>query len=117
MAIRGAPARTAVPLITGPLRVYRSTIGKKAVMAVTGFVLVAFVVFHMAANLKIYSGAGAYNEYAAFLRTVGAPVLAPSDALWAARVVLSVCVVLHIVAAVQLTWLARTARPERYALK
>lgn len=106
-----------VALMTGPLRVSRSTIGKKAVLAVTGFVLVVFVVFHMAANLKIYSGALAYNEYAAFLRTVGAPALGPSEALWAARVVLIVCVVLHIVAAAQLTWLARRARPARYALK
>ena len=38
------------------LTLYRTTIGKKAVMAVTGLILVGFVVFHMVGNLKIYLG-------------------------------------------------------------
>lgn len=99
------------------LSLYRTTIGKKVVMAVTGLILVGFVVAHMVGNLKIYLGAEAINAYAGFLRDVGEPLFPRETLLWIARLVLLGSVVLHITAATQLTILDRASRPQRYAVK
>ncbi|PLS78249.1 MAG: succinate dehydrogenase [Chloroflexi bacterium] len=93
---------------------YRSTIGKKVAMALTGLILVGFVVAHMLGNLKIFTGSQHLNEYGEFLRTVGEPLFPYSALLWIARIVLLGSVVVHIVAATQLTMLDRASRPERY---
>jgi succinate dehydrogenase / fumarate reductase cytochrome b subunit len=92
-------------------------VGKKVVMAVTGLVLVGFVIAHMLGNLKIFLGAQAIDAYAVFLRTMGEPALPYSLLLWAVRIVLLVCVVLHITAAVQLTRMNWAARPQGYDTK
>lgn len=99
------------------LSLYRTTIGKKVVMAVTGLILVGFVVAHMVGNLKIYLGPEAINAYAGFLRDVGEPLFPRETLLWVARIVLLASVVLHIVAATQLTRLDYASRPQRYAMK
>ena len=101
-------------MATAVVTVYRSTIGKKAVMAVTGFLLFGFVVAHMIGNLKIFQGAEHFNAYAEGLRTLGAPFFGHEQALWLLRSVLLVAVILHIVAALQLTRLSQTARPVDY---
>jgi succinate dehydrogenase cytochrome b subunit len=88
------------------LRLYRSTIGKKAVMAVTGVVLLLFVIGHMVGNLTIFSGPAAIDGYALWLREIGI--------LWPLRFGLLLCVGLHMVAAVQLARRARRARPVGY---
>lgn len=87
---------------------WSSTVGKKVVMAVTGILLVTFVVGHMLGNLQMFAGAEAMNRYAALLRSTG-------ELLWLARAGLLVAAVLHIVAAVQLTMINRAARPTDYA--
>jgi succinate dehydrogenase / fumarate reductase cytochrome b subunit len=92
-------------------------VGKKVVMAVTGLVLVGFVVAHMLGNLKIFLGAPTIDAYASFLRTIGEPMFPNSGVLWLARVVLLACVVLHITAAVQLTRMNWNARPQGYDTK
>ncbi len=97
------------------ITLYRSTVGKKVVMAVTGIILVGFVVAHMAGNLKIYLGPEAYNTYARFLRTVGEPLVPEETLLWVARIVLLGSVLLHIMAAVQLTQRSRASRNTSYA--
>ena len=94
---------------------YRSALGKKAVMAVTGILLFGFVLGHMLGNLKLYEGPEALNRYAEFLRSVGTPELPPSGFLWIARCVLLAAVALHITAAWQLTLVNRRARPRGYA--
>ena len=86
---------------------WRSTIGKKVVMAVTGIVLVGYVLAHVTANLLIFVGPAAIDAYAAKLRTL--PIL-----LWGVRILLLVSVVLHVVAAAQLAIRARAARPTPY---
>lgn len=96
------------------LALWSTSIGKKAVMAVTGVVLVAWIFLHMVGNLKIYLGAEHYDAYARFLREMGAPALAHEQALWTSRLILLVAVVLHIVAAVQLTLTSWAARPVAY---
>ncbi len=91
-----------------------TSVGKKAVMAVTGFILIGFVIFHMLGNLKLYQGEEKFNNYAAFLRDVGAPVLGSNQFLWAARLILLTATVLHIGAAAQLAKMSYAARPVSY---
>jgi succinate dehydrogenase / fumarate reductase cytochrome b subunit len=89
---------------------YRSTIGKKIVMALTGIILVGFVTGHMVGNLLIYKGPGALNAYGELLKSSG-PIL------WTIRLVLLLSVGWHIHAAWSLTrlnWAARPAGYERY---
>lgn len=99
------------------IALWRTTIGKKAVMAVTGVILVGFVISHMAGNLKIFLGAKAFNDYALFLRTVGEPLFPYSVLLWIARIILLTSAILHIWAAVDLTRVNWAARPRSYAVK
>src|SRR3954470_23465513 len=62
-----------------------TVVGKKVVMAVTGLVLVGFVLAHMLGNLKIFLGAEAIDTYAVFLRTMGEPLFPYGALLWVAR--------------------------------
>jgi succinate dehydrogenase / fumarate reductase, cytochrome b subunit len=89
--------------MTGVLTLYRTSVGKKVIMAVTGFVLVGFIVFHMYGNLKMYQGEAVFNEYAAGLRELGHPIFGHEHLLWIARLVLLGSVGLHIWAATSLT--------------
>lgn len=86
---------------------FGTTVGKKIVMAVTGLILTGFVISHMAGNLLVFSGAPQLNEYSAFLRRSAA-------VLWSVRVVLLLSVVLHVLAALQLTRAEMLARPVAY---
>jgi len=116
---RSAPARQSVRVWPSnpAVALWRTMVGKKIVMAVTGIVLVGFVIAHMLGNLKIFLGAEAIDVYAAFLRTMGEPLLPYSVLLWVVRVVLLACVALHITAAVQLTRMNWAARPQAYHTK
>jgi succinate dehydrogenase / fumarate reductase cytochrome b subunit len=113
-------AAPATPTVPHPPRVtwigafYHSAIGKKAVMAVSGFFLFGWIFLHMLGNLKVYTGAEHYNAYAAFLITMGAPLLPNKAALIVVRVLLFIAVWLHIQAAAQLTIMNRKARPIGY---
>jgi len=96
---------------------YRSAVGKKATMAVTGIVFWGFVVGHMAGNLKLFSGAAAINEYGHYLRQIGYPLVPHHLLLWTARVVLIAALALHVHAAWALTVTSRRARPQGYAVR
>ncbi|HEY2851646.1 MAG TPA: succinate dehydrogenase cytochrome b subunit [Gemmatimonadaceae bacterium] len=87
---------------------YRSTIGKKIIMAVTGLIGIAFVIGHMAGNLQAFVGRDKLNAYGALLH---GPL---GELLWVVRLVLIVSVLLHVLMAYQLTMRARTARPVGY---
>lgn len=95
------------PQIMKVARFYDSTIGKKAIMAVTGLILFGYLIAHMLGNLQIFLGAAVMDHYAETLH--GTPAL-----LWTARVVLLVSVTLHIWASVQLSFVKRQARPAGY---
>ena len=99
------------------IALWHTSVGKKAVMAVTGVVLVGFVILHMLGNLKIYLGPEHFDAYARGLRELGEPILAREQALWTARLVLIVAVALHLAAAFQLTTLSWAARPVSYTEK
>jgi succinate dehydrogenase / fumarate reductase cytochrome b subunit len=95
------------------VRFYEAPIGKKAVMAVTGVMLVGYVFAHLLGNMQIYSSnPEQINKYAGFLHNP-----ANAAALMAARSVLLLAVALHIVAAVQLWLQNRAARPIGYVKK
>src|SRR5262249_48366257 len=85
------------------LHFYDAPIGKKAVMAITGVILFGFVLVHMAGNLQVFLGREEFDAYGRLLRTE--PAL-----LWLARIILLASVILHIVAAIQLTALNQKAR-------
>jgi len=89
----------------------RSTIGRKAVMAVTGIILFGFVLGHMIGNLQVYLGPEALNHYAVFLRT-----FLHGGGIWIARTVLLTAVVLHILSATSLTLESWAARPVKYRM-
>jgi len=89
---------------------YKSSIGKKIIVAVTGVILIGFIVGHLLGNLQIFMGPEYINSYAEKLRALG--VL-----LWVIRVGLLVTVVLHIWFTIRLAIDNRKARPVPYARK
>lgn len=91
-----------------PARFWASTNGKKVVMALTGFILFAFIVGHMMGNMQIYAGADKFNDYGHFLH--GVPEL-----LWIVRIGLLTAVALHIWASIGLARRKINARPVGYA--
>lgn len=93
---------------------YRSNIGKKVVMAITGLIGLGFVVGHMAGNLKLYAGEAQMNGYGEWLREILYPALPHSGALWITRVVVVGALLLHVHAATSLTMTNHRARPTRY---
>ena len=89
---------------------YRSSIGKKLVVALTGVAMIGFLFGHLAGNLKIYAGAEKLNSYGAWLHSM--PVV-----LWGARLGLITCFVAHIVTTILLVRQNRAARDTQYAYK
>ena len=100
-------ASAATATLARGARFYGSTIGKKAVMAVTGVILFGFLIGHMAGNLQFFAGPEKINGYAESLRELG-------PLLWLMRIGLLVAVVLHITASIQLVRLQQEARPVSY---
>jgi succinate dehydrogenase / fumarate reductase cytochrome b subunit len=103
---------TAAPAgIAGPVRVLRfwtTTVGKKAVMAVSGVILAGFVLAHLLGNLQIFLGPDQFNGYARTLRHL-------PELVWPARVILLIMVILHIWSSLQLAVVKSEARPIHYA--
>ena len=94
-----------------------STVGKKVIMAVTGLIMVLFVIVHMAGNLHVFEGPAKMNAYGGFLREIGEPILPHEAALWVVRLILLASVALHIWAAVSLTRQDLASRPVGYRVK
>src|ERR1700686_3394501 len=86
---------------------YGSMVGKKAVMGLTGLIWIGFVILHSLGNLLVFRGSAAINSYSHFLKSTG-------ELLWALRAVLFVALILHVIAAIQLTRQSRAARPVGY---
>jgi succinate dehydrogenase / fumarate reductase, cytochrome b subunit len=99
---------------------YRTTVGIKVLMAVSGVVLFGFVFSHMLGNLKMLfpvTEAGHYpmDVYAEHLRELGYPLLPEYGALWLARIGLLAAVAVHVAAAFYLWRVSASARTQRYA--
>lgn len=87
-----------------------TSVGKKVLMATTGFIVFGFVVGHILGNLQLFMGPDRLNAYAAFLQ--GSGVLK-----WSVRIVLGLSVVVHIISAAQVTLQNWRARPTKYAVQ
>ena len=96
------------------LSMHRSTVGKKILMAGTGFILLGFVFVHMLGNLKVYMGPEKLDAYGHFLREVGYPALGHGDVLWIFRLTLLAAVAIHLWAVTSLTLTNRKARSVKY---
>ncbi|NDC38483.1 MAG: succinate dehydrogenase, partial [Proteobacteria bacterium] len=102
---------------------YRSTLGKKIVMALSGLILVGFVLTHMLGNLKVFGGvnplSGSYmiDEYAHALRDIGSHFFGREGVLWGARAVLLLAVIAHAWSGICLARVNRQARPVPYAVQ
>ena len=92
------------------LTLYDTTIGKKAVMAVSGLILFGFVIGHMFGNLQLFMGAEQLNGYAKKLRELG-------PLLWIVRGALILAVIAHIAAAFSLVMRSAAARGQGYRVK
>lgn len=90
------------------LSLYRTTIGRKVAMAVTGAIYLGFVLAHMLGHLIAFAGSEAYNAYAATLQ-------ANAGVVWTVRIVLLAAIVIHIASAVSLLKANAAARPKAYA--
>jgi len=101
-----------------PVGFYRSAVGKKWVMALTGIGIIFFVLAHMVGNWKIFlpdvAGVPDIDIYAEALRELLVPFLPAHVALWILRTGLIVAFLLHIHAAYALTLMNHRARPEDY---
>jgi succinate dehydrogenase / fumarate reductase cytochrome b subunit len=89
---------------------YLSSVGKKMIVAVTGIVLLLFVIGHLLGNLQIFLGPDWINSYAEHLRELGV-------FLWVIRSFLLLCVILHIAFTISLAIENRRARPQSYVNK
>lgn len=98
------PRAFVMNLIAG---LFRSSLGKKYIMAVTGLAMFGFVIAHMLGNLQVFLGPEAINDYGYFLQS-------KPELVWPARIGLLVMVVLHVWAAIKLSAENRAARPKNY---
>lgn len=89
--------------------IFGSSLGRKYLMAVTGLLLVLFVLFHMAGNLQLFAGRAKLNAYAHFLKST--PLL-----LWGGRLGLLAVVLVHLWTSISLTRTNRAAHPQNYAV-
>jgi len=96
--------------MNGLLKIFATTVGRKLVMACTGTVLFGFVLLHMLGNLQVFLGRDVINHYAEFLQT-------NPELLWAVRILLGLCAVLHIVTGATLTLENRAKRGVAYDVK
>lgn len=97
----------------------QSTLGKKVIIAVTGLIMLGFLLGHVSGNLKVFlpdtqQGQADIDHYAEFLRSIGEPLLPHAGVLWMARVILLASLVLHVFFVVQLSAQNNAARPEGY---
>ncbi len=100
-------------------RLYDSTIGKKFLVALTGLIMVGFLLGHVTGNLKVFvpdpePGVPDIDVYAEFLKTMGEPMLPHMAGLWITRLILLSAVFLHIICVIQLSRRNKAARPEKY---
>lgn len=92
------------------MNLFSDSIGRKAVMAVTGLLMVLFVVGHLLGNLTVFAGPNGLNGYAAKLHEL-VPLV------WGTRVVMGAAVLLHLFLSIQITLENSAAKPDRYAVQ
>jgi succinate dehydrogenase / fumarate reductase, cytochrome b subunit len=120
---RQAPSFVPVVTVTDsgqrrtPKAAKTNSVFKKAVMAVSGIVMLLFLIAHMVGNLHVFQGAESFNDYSHWLREFGEPALPPRTILTLIEIGLLVAVVAHMWAAISLWRQAKRARPQAYVTK
>ncbi|HEX9548016.1 MAG TPA: succinate dehydrogenase cytochrome b subunit [Acidimicrobiales bacterium] len=94
--------------------VYRLSIGKKVLMALSGLFILVWIIGHMVGNLKVWLSQSEFDAYAEWLRRLGEPLFPHTVLLWIIRVLLTVAFVVHIWLAIDLSLRSRRARQLRY---
>ena len=94
-----------------------NSVFKKVVMAVSGIIMVLFLIAHMVGNLHVFQGAESFNDYSHWLRSFGEPALPPRTLLTTIEIVLLVSVIAHMWSAISLWRQAKRARPQAYVTK
>ena len=97
------------PIVKSVCQFYRSSIGKKILVALTGAAMVMFLLIHLLGNLLVFGGPDALNAYAKKLHDLG-------GLLWVGRLGLLACVIVHVVVTIQLTAANKLARPQAYGV-
>lgn len=82
----------------------------KALMAISGLIMIGYLLAHMYGNLKVFSGQAAFDGYAEHLREIGEPILPREGLLWIIRVVLLAAIIAHAYSAIVLWRRAKVAR-------
>lgn len=93
--------------MTCPGELLKTSVGKKLVVAVTGLMMIGFILGHLAGNLQIFMGQNQINSYAAKLQHLG-------PLLWVVRIILLGTVTAHGLASLLLAKENRAARPVSY---
>jgi len=91
------------------MNLFKSTVGRKILMAVTGVMLIGFITVHLLGNLSVFAGADAINAYAKHLHDLG-------PLIWVFRLVMLVLFAIHITLGIQLYLENKAANPESYAV-
>src|SRR5215218_8547019 len=94
-----------------------NSVFKKVVMAVSGIIMLLYLIAHMIGNLKVFTGRESFNHYSEWIRTIGEPAVPAQTTLTIIRIVLLVAVIAHIWAAISLWRQAKRARPNGYVTK
>ncbi len=97
-----------------PLDFLSTAVGLKWIMAVTGILLIGFVIAHAFGNTKMYFGAEELDAYAESLKTLLYPLVPKTWVLWAFRIGLVVAFGAHIASAIALTRMNHRSRPTKY---
>src|SRR5437762_9131430 len=87
--------------------IFKSSLGKKYVLAISGLIMFLFVIAHLAGNLQIFLGPEAINRYGHFLQS-------NPELIWPARLFLLLMIALHIWSAIKLSAENKAARPVGY---
>lgn len=111
------PIRKLRPAGPPIVRFYRTAVGKKWVMAITGIAIMLFLVEHLIGNLTLFFGKHEFNAYGEALRDLGGDLLPRTVLLWVFRIGLIVAFFFHIHAAYGLTRINWKARPTKYQSK
>ena len=101
------PIRKKQKQLPFPLNIYQSAVGKKWAMAVSGVVLLGFVVTHMIGNLHLYEGPLEIHEYAETLRNLGTDIIPRTWLLWGVRLLLIAAFAVHVHSAYSLKEVSR----------
>ena len=92
------------------MQILTTSVGRKILMAITGQLMVLFVVVHLLGNSSIFIGPDGINAYAKHLHDLGPLV-------WVFRLVMLSLLTVHIIFGIQLTLENSAATPQAYAVK